>query len=87
LGNFNQIWQKSSWGEENSKFFKKRQHHCARDSRPILIKLGANYPRVKLFQKVSGPLQRGHENKNEKIGWGYLKIFSRTTRPEELRST
>jgi hypothetical protein len=30
------------------------------------------------------PLQRGNNHKNVKIGWGDLKIFSRTTEPEEL---
>jgi hypothetical protein len=34
-----------------------------------------------------GPLQRGDNHKNAKIGWGHLKIFSRTTKPEKLRFT
>jgi hypothetical protein len=34
---------------------------------------------------VSGPLQRGDNYKNAKMGWGHLKILSpRTTEPEEL---
>jgi hypothetical protein len=32
--------------------------------------------------KGSGPLQRGDNYKNMEIGWGHLKIFSRTTEPE-----
>jgi hypothetical protein len=28
-----------------------------------------------------GPLQRGDNHKNVKIGWGHLKIFSKTTGP------
>jgi hypothetical protein len=33
--------------------------------------------------KGPGPLQRGDYQKNAKIGWGHLKIFSsRTTEPE-----
>jgi hypothetical protein len=32
--------------------------------------------------KGSGPLQRGDNHKNVKMGWSHLKIFfSRTTRP------
>jgi hypothetical protein len=31
--------------------------------------------------KGPGPLQRGDNHKNVKIGWGRLKIFSRTTGP------
>jgi hypothetical protein len=35
-----------------------------------------------------GPLERGDNHKNAKIGWGHLKIFySRTTKPEKLRFT
>ena len=29
---------------------------------------------------ILGPLQRGDNRKNVKMGWGHLKIFSRTTR-------
>jgi hypothetical protein len=32
--------------------------------------------------KGPGPLQRGDNHKNAKMGWGHLKIFSRTTEPE-----
>jgi hypothetical protein len=33
--------------------------------------------------KGPGPLQKGDDHKNAKIGWGHLKIFlSRTTEPE-----
>jgi hypothetical protein len=31
-----------------------------------------------------GPLQRGDNHKDAKMGWSHLKIFSRTTEPEEL---
>jgi hypothetical protein len=32
--------------------------------------------------KGQGPLQRGDNHKNGKMGWGHLKIFfSRTTEP------
>ena len=55
-------------------------------SRPNSIKLGKNYPWVKGIQvcsnKGSGPLQRGDNHKNVKMGLGHLKIFfSRTTGP------
>jgi hypothetical protein len=42
-----------------------------------------NFPWVKGILKCSnkgpGPLQRGDNHKNAKMGWGHLKIFSRTT--------
>jgi hypothetical protein len=31
--------------------------------------------------KGPGPLQRGDNQKSVKMGWGHLKIFSRTMRP------
>jgi hypothetical protein len=31
--------------------------------------------------KGPDPLQRGDNHKNVKMGWGHLKIFSRTTEP------
>jgi hypothetical protein len=31
--------------------------------------------------KGPGPLQRGDNHKNVKMGWGHLKIFFRTTWP------
>jgi hypothetical protein len=50
------------------------------------MKLGKNHPWVKRILKCSnkwpGPLQRGDNHKNAKIGWDHLKIFSRTTEPE-----
>jgi hypothetical protein len=57
-----------------------------RTSWPNSIKLGTNYPWVKGIQVCSnkgpGPLQRGDNHKNVKMGWGHLKIFSsRTTGP------
>jgi hypothetical protein len=58
----------------------------SRTSCPISIKLGINHPWVKgilnCSNKGSGPLQRGDNLKNAKMGWGHLKIFSRTTEPE-----
>ena len=55
----------------------------SRISRPKSIKLGTNYPWVKGIQvcsnKGTGPLQRGDNNKNFKMGWGNLNMISRTT--------
>jgi hypothetical protein len=31
--------------------------------------------------KGPGPFKRGDNHKNVKMGWGHLKIFSRTTGP------
>jgi hypothetical protein len=36
--------------------------------------------------KGPGPLQRGDNHKNIKMGWGHLKIF-RTMKPEKLNLT
>jgi hypothetical protein len=53
---------------------------------PISIKIGVNHPWVKgilnCSNKGPGPFQRGDSLKNAKMGWGHLKIFSRTTEPE-----
>jgi hypothetical protein len=47
--------------------------------------LSLGHGNSKLFKLRTGPLQRGDNYKNAKIGWGHLKIFfSRTTAPEEL---
>jgi hypothetical protein len=58
----------------------------SRTSMPITIKLGINYPWVQgilnCSNKGPGPLQRGNNHKNAKIGWVNLKIFFRTTEPE-----
>jgi hypothetical protein len=58
----------------------------SRTSKPISIKLYTNHPWVKgilnCSSKGPGPLQRGDNYKNAKMGWGHLKIFSRTTEPE-----
>jgi hypothetical protein len=58
----------------------------SRTSWPISIKLGINHPWVKRIldfsNKGPGPFQRGDHLKNAKMGWGHLKIFSRTTEPE-----
>jgi hypothetical protein len=58
----------------------------SRTSKQNSIKLGTNYPWVKRIivcsNKGPSPLQRGDNHKNEKTGWGHLKIlFSRTTGP------
>jgi hypothetical protein len=38
--------------------------------------------------KGPGPLQRGDNHKNVKMGWGHLKIlFLRTMKPEQLNFT
>jgi hypothetical protein len=59
----------------HSKFFK---ISFFRTSRPNSIKLGTNFPWVKGIQVYSnkgpGPLQRGDNHKNVKMGWGHLKI-------------
>jgi hypothetical protein len=59
----------------------------SRTSIPISIKLGINHPWVKEIldcsNKGPGPLQRGDNLKNSKMGWVHSKIFfSRTTEPE-----
>jgi hypothetical protein len=61
-----------------------------RTSEPNSIKRGTNYPWVEGIQVCSikgpGPLQRGDNHKNIKMGWGHLKIFfSRTTGPNLTR--
>jgi hypothetical protein len=44
--------------------------------------LSFGHGKSSLFNKGPGPLQRGDNHKNVKIGWGHLKIFfSRTTGP------
>jgi hypothetical protein len=52
---------------------------------PNSIKLGTNYPWVKGIQfcsnKGPGLIQRGGNLKNVEMGWGHLKIFSRTIGP------
>jgi hypothetical protein len=60
----------------------------SRTSLPNSIKLVANCPWVKGIQVCSNkgpcPLQRGDNYINIKMGWGHLKILSRSTEPEEL---
>ena len=50
----------------------------SRTSGPISIKLGTNHSWVKEILNCSnkgpGPLQRGDNYKNTKLGWGHLKI-------------
>jgi hypothetical protein len=51
------------------------------------VKLDSNHAWVKgimnCSNKCPGPLQRGDNHKNSKMGWGHLKVFfSRTTEPE-----
>jgi hypothetical protein len=59
----------------------------SRTSRPISFKLGTNHPWVKGIlnssNKGSGPLQRGDNHKNARMGWGHLKIFSTRTTDQE----
>jgi hypothetical protein len=60
----------------------------SRNSRLISMKLGT-FPWVKGILNSSnlgaGPLQRGENHKNTKMGWGHSKIFfSRTKELEEL---
>jgi hypothetical protein len=43
--------------------------------------LGKGYV-LNCSNKRPGPLQRGDNLKNAKMGWGHLKIFSITTDPE-----
>jgi hypothetical protein len=64
----------------------------SRTSEPKSIKLGTYYPCVKGIQVCSnkglGPLQRGDNHKNLKMGWGHLKIFYlRILKPEKLNFT
>jgi hypothetical protein len=41
--------------------------------------------RIKFCSKEGpGPLQRVNNHRNAKMGWDHLKMFSRTTEPEEL---
>jgi hypothetical protein len=61
----------------------------SRSSKPNSIKIGTRYPWMKGIQfysnKGPGPLQKGNNHKNVKMGWGNLKIFfSRSTSPEEF---
>jgi hypothetical protein len=55
---------------------------------PISIKFGTNHPSVKRIKDCSkegpGSFPRRDNHRNAKIGWNRLKIFSRTTEPEEL---
>jgi hypothetical protein len=54
---------------------------------PNSIKLGTNYPWVKRIQVTCSSneglslFQRGDNHKNVRMGWGHLKIFSRTNVP------
>jgi hypothetical protein len=64
----------------------------SRTSCPNSIKLSTNYSWVKHIQicsnKGSGPLQKGDNYENVKMGWGHLKIFFSTiTCPEKLKFT
>ena len=62
----------------------------SRTAGPNSTKLGTHHPWVKGLQVCSnegpGPLQRGDNHENAKIGWSHLKIFfSRTTGPGKLK--
>ena len=64
----------------------KKKIFFSRTSRPNSIKRNTNFPWVKGIQVCSnegpGPLQKGDNHKNVKMGWGHLKIFfSRTIGP------
>jgi hypothetical protein len=58
----------------------------SKTSRPISIKLCINLSWVKgiliCSNKGPGPLQRGDNHKNAKMGWDHVNIFFRTTEPE-----
>jgi hypothetical protein len=54
----------------------------SRTSWQISIKFGTNHPCVKEIQNCTGPLQRGDNHKNAKMGCDHLETFSRTTGPE-----
>jgi hypothetical protein len=75
-------------GGDNSKTIKMHWKFLkiffSRTSMPNSIKLGTHYPWMKGIQvcsnKGSGPLLRGDNRTNVKMGWGHWKIFfSRTT--------
>jgi hypothetical protein len=55
-------------------------------SRSISIKLDTIHPWVKgilnCSNKGPGPLQKGDNYKNTRMGWSHLKIFLRTTETE-----
>jgi hypothetical protein len=59
----------------------------SRTSWPISIKLGKNHSWVKgilnCSNKGPGPLQRGDNYRNAKMGWSHLEIFSSTTTEPE----
>ena len=61
----------------------------SRTAGPNSTKLGTHHPWVKGLQVCSnegpGPLQRGDNHENAKIGWCHLKIFSKTTGPGKLK--
>jgi hypothetical protein len=64
----------------------------SRTTGPILIRLGTNHPWGEEIQICSnngpGPLQRGDNYKNGKMGWDHLKnFFSGITSPEKLKFT
>jgi hypothetical protein len=65
---------------ERIKIHRKFRKIFSRTSRPRSIKLGTNYPLVKIIQvcsnKGSGPLQTGDNHRNVRKGWGHLKNYS-----------
>jgi hypothetical protein len=70
----------------------KKKKFSSRTSRPISIKLGINHPWVtgilNSSNKGPGPLRRGDNLKNAKMGRVHLKIFfSRITEPEYLHES
>jgi hypothetical protein len=64
----------------------KKKKSSSLEPAPISIKLGTNHLWVKGILNCSnegpGPLQRGDNYKNAKIGWYDLKIFFRTIESE-----
>jgi hypothetical protein len=75
-GDRHYLWGDNSKKSKNAlKNLKKKIF--SRTRRPNSIKLGTNYPWAKGIQVCSnkgpGPLQRGNNNKNVKMGWGQLK--------------
>jgi hypothetical protein len=56
---------------------------------PILTKLGINHSWEEVIQVFSNegdcPSPRGDNSKRVEIHWTYLKIFSRTSRPNSIK--
>jgi hypothetical protein len=63
----------------NIHMFSLKTFFFSRTRQPISIKLGTNYPWVigilNCSNKGPGPLQRGDNYRNAKMGRGHIKIF------------